>query len=100
MAVLEKDISFGAEGTVFTNVNSALQQVGVGIPTVNVIGGLGGDDIAESQVEDVFFDLAALAELAAADPRAAAAVDRVRFLGIAEAPAPASRAAASVKGGE
>lgn len=28
VGVLEKDISFGAEGTVFTNVNSALQQAG------------------------------------------------------------------------
>ena len=38
-AVLEKDISFGAEGTVFTNVNSALQQAGVTTPTFNFIGG-------------------------------------------------------------
>lgn len=80
--VLEKDISFGAEGTVYTNVNSALQQVGSTIPTVNLIGGLGGDDITEQQVEDAFFDLAALAELAGEDPRAVLAVDRVRFLGI------------------
>ena len=80
--VLEKDISFGAEGTVYTNVNSALQQAGSTIPTVNLIGGLGGDDIAEQQVEDAFFDLAALAELAGEDPRAVLAVDRVRFLGI------------------
>ena len=29
VGVLEKDVSFGAEGTVFTNVNSALQQAGM-----------------------------------------------------------------------
>ncbi len=32
VGVLEKDVSFGAEGTVFTNVNSALQQAAVGVP--------------------------------------------------------------------
>lgn len=99
VAVLEKDISFGAEGTVFTNVNSALQQAGLGMPTINAIGGLGGDDITEAQVEDVFFDLVALAELAAENPRAAAAVNRVRFLGIDEASA-GGMDAAGAEGGE
>ena len=53
-AVLEKDISFGAEGTVFTNVNSALKQAGCNVPTLNFIGGLGGADISVAQVKDVF----------------------------------------------
>lgn len=97
--VLEKDISFGAEGTVFTNVNSALQQAGSTIPTVNLIGGLGGDDIAEQQVEDAFFDLAALAELAGEDPRAVLAVDRVRFLGIGAEAAEVS-GGSPMRGGE
>ena len=56
-AVLEKDISFGAEGTVFTNVNSALQQAGVTTPTFNFIGGLGGDDISAEQVAGIFTSL-------------------------------------------
>ena len=56
-AVLEKDISFGAEGTVFTNVNSALQQAGVTTPTFNFIGGLGGDDISAEQVAEIFTSL-------------------------------------------
>lgn len=97
--VLEKDISFGAEGTVYTNVNSALQQAGSTIPTVNLIGGLGGDDIAEQQVEDAFFDLAALAELAGEDPRAVLAVDRVRFLGIGAEAAEVS-GGSPMRGGE
>lgn len=56
-AVLEQDISFGAEGTVFTNVNSALQQAGVTTPTFNFIGGLGGDDISAEQVAAIFSSL-------------------------------------------
>ena len=46
--------SFGAEGTVFTNVNSALQQAGMRrAHVVNFIGGLGGDDITPAQVEAI-----------------------------------------------
>ena len=52
--MLEKDISFGAEGTVFTNVNSALQQAGCMVPTFNFIGGLGGDDITSVQMDAMF----------------------------------------------
>jgi len=62
VGVLEKDISFGAEGTVFTNVNSALAQGGNGAPTMNFIGGLGGDDITAAQIRNAFARLAALAE--------------------------------------
>ena len=54
VGVLEKDVSFGAEGTVFTNVNSALQQAAVGVPTYNFVGGLGGDDISEAQVHGMY----------------------------------------------
>ena len=54
VGVLEKDISFGAEGTVFTNVNSALQQAGCTMPTFNFIGGLGGDDITSAQMDAMF----------------------------------------------
>lgn len=54
VGVLEKDVSFGAEGTVFTNVNSALQQAAVGVPTYNFVGGLGGDDISETQVAGMY----------------------------------------------
>ena len=53
--VLEKDISFGAEGTVFTNVNSALARAGIVLPACNFIGGLGGDDISEADF-DIMFD--------------------------------------------
>ena len=82
VGVLEKDVSFGAEGTVFTNVGSALHRAGVVVPMLDFIGGLGGDDITPTQVEEAFFELVALAELAGEAPGALAGVPRVRFLGI------------------
>jgi len=56
-AVLEKDISFGNEGAVYTNVNSALQKAGIGIPTSNYIGGLGGKNISPGEIERIFEEL-------------------------------------------
>lgn len=56
-AVLEKDISFGNEGTVYTNVNSALQKAGISIPTSNYIGGLGGKNISPMEIEKIFEEL-------------------------------------------
>lgn len=54
VAVLEKDISFGNEGTVYTNVNSALKKGNVTCPTSNYIGGLGGRDIEKHQIIEIF----------------------------------------------
>ena len=56
--VLEKDISFGAEGTVFTNVGSAMQRAGILVPSCNFVGGLGGDDISMDDVDGMFDTLA------------------------------------------
>lgn len=56
-AVLEKDISFGNEGTVFTNVNSALKKAGVSVPISNYIGGLGGKNISAEEIESIFTEL-------------------------------------------
>lgn len=53
-AVLEKDISFGNEGTVYTHVNSALHKAGLQIPTVNYVGGLGGKNISEEEIRRIF----------------------------------------------
>ena len=75
VGVLEKDVSFGAEGTVFTNVNSALQQAGNTVPTMNFVGGLGGDDITEAQMDAMFDELAAQASGRVPE-------SRVVFLGI------------------
>ena len=73
--VLEKDISFGAEGTVFTNVNSALQRAGAVLPSVNFVGGLGGDDISEADIDGTFD---ALAQRAAGK----GTCDQVVFVGV------------------
>jgi pyruvate ferredoxin oxidoreductase alpha subunit len=54
IAVLEKDISFGNEGTVYTNVNSALHKAGLSIPTLNVIGGLGGKNISAEEIVKIY----------------------------------------------
>ena len=54
VGVLEKDISFGNEGTVYTNVNSALQKAGISIPTSDYIGGLGGRNISPGEIKNIF----------------------------------------------
>ena len=56
VAVLEKDISFGNEGTVYTN--SALHKAGLSIPASNYIGGLGGKNISADEIRTIFTDLA------------------------------------------
>ncbi|MGN0621401.1 MAG: transketolase C-terminal domain-containing protein [Porcipelethomonas sp.] len=58
VGVLEKDISFGNEGTVFTNVNSALYGADIHIPSYNFIGGLGGRNIPAGCIEDIFEKIA------------------------------------------
>ncbi|MBR4200692.1 MAG: pyruvate ferredoxin oxidoreductase, partial [Oscillospiraceae bacterium] len=55
--VLEKDISFGNEGTVYTNVNSALQKAGIQIPGYDFIGGLGGRNISAGDIAQIFADI-------------------------------------------
>ena len=56
--VLEKDISFGNEGAVYTNVNSALKKAGLTIKGGNFIGGLGGRNISASDIEQIYSDIA------------------------------------------
>lgn len=56
-AVLEKDISFGNEGAVFTNVNSALYTEKVSVPSYNFIGGLGGRNISASDIEHIYSEI-------------------------------------------
>lgn len=61
VGVLEQDISFGSEGTVFTNVVSALARTGSVPPVLNFIGGLGGADISRDQMRGMYARLAGLA---------------------------------------
>ena len=57
VAVLEKDIFFGNEGTVYTNVNSALHKANISVPSSNYIGGLGGKNISAEEIETIFDEL-------------------------------------------
>jgi pyruvate ferredoxin oxidoreductase alpha subunit len=57
IGVLEKDISFGYEGTVATNVKSALSKTGLNIPVLNFIAGLGGRNISRKDIRNAFLDL-------------------------------------------
>lgn len=54
IGTLEKDISFGYEGTVYTNVNSALIKTGNFVKSYNFIGGLGGRDISYENIRECF----------------------------------------------
>ena len=74
-AVLEKDVSFGAEGTVFTNVNSAVQRAGLDVKTCGFVGGLGGDDITLGQIRGM---VALMEDAVAGGPDVAP----VTFLGV------------------
>ena len=57
VAVFEKDISFGNEGTVYTNVLSALLKGGLSPKTSNYVGGLGGKNVSPEDIEKIFDDL-------------------------------------------
>jgi len=54
VGVLEKDISFGYEGTVYTNVNSVIAKNGLRLETYNFIAGLGGRDISRENIKAIF----------------------------------------------
>ncbi|MCX7773452.1 MAG: pyruvate ferredoxin oxidoreductase, partial [Clostridia bacterium] len=62
IGVIDKDISFGYEGTVFTNVNSALAKNGSTQVKMNFIGGLGGRDISKQDIVVVYDKLQEAAE--------------------------------------
>ncbi|WP_421917973.1 pyruvate ferredoxin oxidoreductase [Marinifilum sp.] len=54
IGVIDKDISFGYEGTVYTNVNSAISQIDKYVYKSNFVGGLGGRDITKDDIEDMY----------------------------------------------
>ncbi len=57
VGVIDKNISFGFEGTIFTNVNSALITLEKTPKTINFIGGLGGRDITKKNIDEMFESL-------------------------------------------
>lgn len=60
IGVLDKDISYGFEGTVFTNVNSALSRCIKKPQSINYIGGLSARDIFTENIEAIFHELLGL----------------------------------------
>lgn len=54
IGVVDKNISFGYEGTFYTNVNSALLSMDNAPESYNFIGGLGGRDITKANIEEAF----------------------------------------------
>ncbi len=54
VGVLEKDISFGFEGVVYTDVNSAMKARNVNVPTANYVGGLGGRSISKEDIGKIY----------------------------------------------
>lgn len=57
LGVLEKNVSFGYEGTVYTNVNSALANMEGRPKTLNFVAGFGGRDISKADVRHMFMEL-------------------------------------------
>ena len=62
IAVIDRDISFGYEGTVYTNVSSALSKYNSNITKLNYIAGLGGRDISKQDIRQMFYGIKAAAE--------------------------------------
>lgn len=57
IAVIDRDISFGYEGTVFTNVCSALAAINSTALKLNFIAGLGGRDISCTSIRTIFEEM-------------------------------------------
>jgi pyruvate ferredoxin oxidoreductase alpha subunit len=54
VGIIDKNISFGYEGTIFTNINSSLMQLDKSPKTINFIGGIGGKDITKGNIEEAY----------------------------------------------
>ncbi|MBU4347636.1 pyruvate ferredoxin oxidoreductase, partial [Patescibacteria group bacterium] len=57
VAVLDRSTSIGAEAPIYGEVKSALYNVGVNVPLQSYLFGMGGRDIYEAEIEQVFGDL-------------------------------------------
>lgn len=67
VGVVDKNISFGYEGTIFTNVNSAILQSGLTPKVHNFICGLGGRDVTKDNIREMYETMLATAEGKASD---------------------------------
>lgn len=62
VGIIDKNISFGYEGTIYTNINSALSHLEKSPASINFIGGLGGRDITKENIESAYETLMSKAE--------------------------------------
>lgn len=60
VGVIDRDISFGYEGAVFSDVKAALYQPGAQVKTINFIAGLSGRDITKENLTQMYEKLEAL----------------------------------------
>lgn len=74
MGVIDKDISVGYEGIVFTNVNSTVCDLASPPPRINFIGGLGGRNISKDNVREMFSQLIKLAR--------GESMERIQFINV------------------
>lgn len=74
VGVVDKNISFGYEGTIFTNVNSALVQEGLMPKVHNFICGLGGRDVTKENLRQMYDAMQAAAK---GEPQ-----DRIQYMNV------------------
>jgi len=74
IGVLEKDVSFGYEGTIFTNVSSSISKMETPIKALNFLGGMGGRDISKNDIENIIDQLFKAAN--------GEEIDRVQFVNL------------------
>lgn len=74
VGVVDKNISFGYEGTIFTNVNSAILQMGLTPKVHNFICGLGGRDVTKENIREMYD---AMLSTAAGNPG-----DKVQYMNV------------------
>jgi len=67
VGIVDKNISFGYEGTIFTNVNSAILQSGLTPKVHNFICGLGGRDVTKDNIREMYETMLATSEGKASD---------------------------------
>jgi pyruvate ferredoxin oxidoreductase alpha subunit len=61
LGVIDRDISFGYEGALYTEIRSAMLSGGGGIRTMNFIFGLGGRDMPKSEIREMYVKMMNLA---------------------------------------
>ncbi|MDR1977661.1 MAG: hypothetical protein LBQ42_02895 [Synergistaceae bacterium] len=62
LGVVDRDISFGLEGGLYTDVKASMYKPGAGIRTLGFVAGLGGHDVSKADIELMYDKLRNLAD--------------------------------------